>query len=109
MPEEKPSAAVVATPKRAEEITWMEASVWTPRMIEALDKGVEGGRWCVLLDKVHRKENLKVAYERTKRNKCTGWFGEVRLVGVLELGRSAVGLQGGLCTCGRADCMCVSV
>jgi len=71
MPEDKPSAEVVATPKRAEEIAWMEASVWTPRMIEALDKGVEGGRWYSLIDKVHRKENLKAAYERTKRNKGT--------------------------------------
>jgi RNA-directed DNA polymerase len=71
MLEEKPSAEVVATPKRAEEIAWMEASVWTPRMIEALDKGVEGGRWYSLIDKVHRKENLKASYERTKRNKGT--------------------------------------
>jgi RNA-directed DNA polymerase len=71
MPEEKPSAEVVGTPKRAEDITWMEASVWTPRMVEALDKGVEGGRWYSLIDKVHRKENLKAAYERTKRNKGT--------------------------------------
>jgi len=38
MPEEKPSAEVVETPKRAEDIAWMEASVWTPRMVEALDE-----------------------------------------------------------------------
>ena len=71
MPEEKPSAEVVATPKRAEDITWMEASIWTPRMVEALEKGVEGGRWYSLIDKVHRKENLKASYERTNRNKGT--------------------------------------
>lgn len=66
-----PSEAVAATPKRAEDITWMEASVWTPRMVAALEQGVEGGRWYSLIDKVHRKENLKAAYERTKRNKGT--------------------------------------
>lgn len=71
MLEEKPSAEVVVTPKRAEDIAWMEASVWTPRMVEALEKGVEGGRWYSLIDKVHRKENLKAAYEKTKRNKGT--------------------------------------
>jgi hypothetical protein len=38
-----PSEAVVATPTRAEEIKWMEASVWTPRMVEALVNGVKGG------------------------------------------------------------------
>jgi hypothetical protein len=37
-----PSASVAATPKRAED-TWMEASVWTPRMVEALVNGVKGG------------------------------------------------------------------
>jgi RNA-directed DNA polymerase len=72
MPEgESPSEAVVATPKRAEEIAWMEASVWTPRMVEALVNGVKGGRWYSINDKVYKQENLKAAYERTKRNKGT--------------------------------------
>jgi len=71
MIEAKPSVAVVATPKRAEDITWMEASVWTPRMVEALQKGVEGGKWYSLNDKVSKLENLKAAYEKTKRNRGT--------------------------------------
>jgi RNA-directed DNA polymerase len=67
----KPSAAVVATPKRAEEIAWMEASIWTPRMVEALQNGVKGGKWYSINDKVNRRENLQASYERTKRNKGT--------------------------------------
>jgi hypothetical protein len=39
------SKAVVATPTRAEDIKWMEASVWTSRMVEALVNGVKGGKW----------------------------------------------------------------
>jgi RNA-directed DNA polymerase len=66
-----PSEAVVATPTRAEDIKWMEASVWTPRMVEALVNGVKGGKWYSINDKVHKRENLEAAYERTKRNKGT--------------------------------------
>jgi RNA-directed DNA polymerase len=50
-----PSAAVVETPKRAEDTTWMEASVWTPRMVEALVHGVKGGKWYSINDKVYKK------------------------------------------------------
>jgi RNA-directed DNA polymerase len=85
MPEEnKPSEAVVVTPTRAEEIAWMEASVWTPRMVEALVNGVKGGKWYSINEKVYKRENLGAAYERTKRNKGThgvdnisvGYFGK---------------------------------
>jgi RNA-directed DNA polymerase len=72
MPEgTNPSEAVAATPKRAEDTTWMEASVWTPRMVEALVHGVKGGKWYSINDKVYKRENLEAAYERTKRNKGT--------------------------------------
>ena len=66
MPEvKKPSEAVAETPKRAEEIKWMEASVWTPRMVEALENGVKGGKWYSINDKVCKRDNLKASYERT--------------------------------------------
>ena len=72
MPEvNKPSEAVAATPTRAEETAWMEASVWTPRMVEALKIGVKGGKWYSVNDKICKRENLKASYERTKRNKGT--------------------------------------
>ena len=32
--------------------SWVEASVWTERMVSALDNGVKGGRWYSLIDKV---------------------------------------------------------
>lgn len=48
---------------------WVEASVWTPRMLEALDKGVKGGRWYSLMDKVHESRNLMSAWERVRANK----------------------------------------
>ena len=30
---------------------WVEASVWTERMLAALDNGVTGGKWYSLIDK----------------------------------------------------------
>lgn len=32
---------------------WVEASVWTERMLEALERGVKGGKWHSLMDKVY--------------------------------------------------------
>ena len=32
--------------------SWVEASIWTKRMVTALDNGVQGGRWYSLMDKV---------------------------------------------------------
>jgi RNA-directed DNA polymerase len=41
---------------------WVERTVWTERMLEALDKGVKGGVWYSLIDKVHRTDTLKAAW-----------------------------------------------
>ena len=31
---------------------WTEASVWTERMLAALERGVKGGKWFSLMDKI---------------------------------------------------------
>ena len=54
--ESKP-AAVSARTKQAGEARpgqwdWVERTVWTERMLEALEKGVKGGVWFSLIDKV---------------------------------------------------------
>jgi len=33
--------------------SWVEASIWTDRMLTALENGVKGGKWFSLIDKVH--------------------------------------------------------
>ena len=43
---------------------WTERSVWTDRMLTALENGVGGGRWFSLIDKVASLENLFAAYVR---------------------------------------------
>ena len=37
---------------------WANATVWTKRMLNALDVGVQGGKWHALIDKVYRELNL---------------------------------------------------
>jgi hypothetical protein len=47
---------------------FVEPSVWTERMLAALDRGVKGGRWYSLMDKVRAEGNLRAAFARVKAN-----------------------------------------
>jgi RNA-directed DNA polymerase len=47
---------------------WVERSIWTDSMLEALDKGVKGGVWFSLIDKVYRPTTLYTAWQAVKRN-----------------------------------------
>ncbi len=47
---------------------WVEAEVWTERMLTALEQGVLGGKWFSLMDKVYALRNLRQAFERVKAN-----------------------------------------
>ena len=47
---------------------WTEASVWTDRMLAALEDGVKGGVWFSLIDKVYARTNLESAWEKVARN-----------------------------------------
>lgn len=54
---------------RRERWGWAEASVWTDRMLAALENGVKGGCWFSLMDKVYAKRTLRAAWERVRRNR----------------------------------------
>jgi len=45
---------------------WVERTVWTDRMLEALEQGVKGGVWFSLIDKVHRPQVLLKAWFQVK-------------------------------------------
>ena len=68
-------AAVVEISKQAgdahicDKWKWAEPSVWTERMLTALEVGVKGGVWFSLMDKVYSGRNLKAAWEKVKANK----------------------------------------
>lgn len=52
----------------ARDWSWVEASVWTDRMVSALENGVKGGRWYSLIDKVCTLEALEAAWEKVQVN-----------------------------------------
>ena len=58
--------------KQAEEVrarwAWAEPSVWTTRMLTALEEGVKGGVWFALIDKVFAERNLRAAFQQVAKN-----------------------------------------
>lgn len=48
---------------------WVEASVWTERMLAALGDGVKGGKWFSLMDKVYARRTLEAAWKRVAANR----------------------------------------
>lgn len=47
---------------------WVEASIWTDRMVSALVNGVQGGKWFSLVDKAERPASLEAAWRKVARN-----------------------------------------
>jgi len=48
---------------------WVEADIWTERMLAALENGVKGGKWYSLIDKVVQSGTLSLAWQQVARNK----------------------------------------
>ena len=69
--EERP--ATVPEAKQAGETRarwgWVEPTVWTERMLTALEEGVKGGKWYSLMDKVYGLPNLLSAFKEVKRRR----------------------------------------
>ncbi len=57
-----------SVPDESREWSWVEASVWTNRMLAALGNGVRGGRWHSLIDKVYAPQTLWAAWKRVAAN-----------------------------------------
>lgn len=48
---------------------WVEPTVWTDRMLNALETGVKGDKWFSLIDKVYDKRNLAKAFQSVAANR----------------------------------------
>src|SRR5271165_6967852 len=72
-PTEEQPEAVPARATRAGEILlrwgWVESTVWTERMLTALEQGVKGDKWFSLIDKVHPERTLRAAFSQVAANK----------------------------------------
>ncbi len=68
--EDTPAKVPLAQQAGAEQRLWRCAQpcVWTPRMLTALVKGVEGGKWFRLFDKVFSERNLLTAFQQVAAN-----------------------------------------
>ena len=67
-----PVSAVVPTSPASEvraRWAWTEPTIWTARMLTALESGVKGGRWYSLMDKVYALPTLRSAFARVKANR----------------------------------------
>ncbi len=78
-PPSVPHAARQGGEARSQQWVWVESSVWTERMLQALDKGVKGGKWYSLMDKVYSKSNLEAAYRKVKSNRGSAGVDHVTL------------------------------
>jgi len=65
-------ATVPSSAKRVGEVrvrwAWAESSVWTDRMLTALEEGVKGGVWFSLIDKVYAPANLLASHAKVAAN-----------------------------------------
>jgi RNA-directed DNA polymerase len=75
MPEQRSTGSAEQAKQGAEMPTasrnwaWVEAEVWTDRMLSALDNGVKGGKWYSLIDKVYAPGTLALAWTKVQANK----------------------------------------
>jgi RNA-directed DNA polymerase len=53
----------------ARDWSWTEPTVWTARMLAALEAGVKGGKWYSLIDKLHSEATLRAAFAQVEANR----------------------------------------
>lgn len=63
-----PEKAKQGAEARPRDWSWVETTIWTERMLAALDNGVQGSKWFSLVDKVARTDTLRGAWEKVSRN-----------------------------------------
>src|SRR5271157_4923741 len=63
-----PSVQIAKQGAEARDWSWVEASVWTDRMLSALENGVKGGVWYSVMDKVYAPATLAAAWAKVRAN-----------------------------------------
>jgi RNA-directed DNA polymerase len=70
---ESQPATVPSGAKRTGDIqvrwAWVEPTVWTERMLTALEQGVKGGKWFSLIDKITPETTLHEAFRQVAANR----------------------------------------
>ncbi len=79
---QKQLLSVLETTKQGSESSskeWIETSIWTGNMLNALGNGVKGGKWFSLIDKVYSLKTLNIAWEQVKSNKGSAGIDRVSI------------------------------
>jgi len=58
---------------------WVESAIWTDKMLETLQRGVKGGKWYSLIDKIWREATLIRAWEQVKANQGAAGVDQVSI------------------------------
>jgi RNA-directed DNA polymerase len=69
--EEQPESVPVRAIRAGEALfrwSWVEPTVWTERMLAALEQGVKGGKWFSLIDKIITEQTLGTAFLQVAGN-----------------------------------------
>ena len=74
--EDQPASVPVSPNKQAGEDWWRvhqaERGVWSEKMLRTLVRGVKGGKWFSLIDKVYADRTLSIAWEKVQSNAGAG-------------------------------------
>ena len=79
---QKQLCSVLETTKQGSEShsqEWIETSIWTGNMLNALGNGVKGGKWFSLIDKVYSLKTLEIAWKQVKSNKGSAGIDKVSI------------------------------
>jgi RNA-directed DNA polymerase len=81
MEEQRSSVPETATQERniPSRWDWVEPLVWTDKMLAALERGVKGGKWFSLIDKVWSIPNLQSAWKKVASNRGSAGIDNVSI------------------------------
>jgi len=66
---EVPERAKQDAEARLQDWSWVETTIWTERMLAALDNGVKGNKWFSMIDKVARTDTLQRAWAKVAQKR----------------------------------------
>ena len=78
------SARAIRTGKTQDPRLWVEPTIWTERMLTALEQGVKGGKWFSLIDKIHQERTLGAAFSQVAANRGAAGVDHVTIAMVQE-------------------------
>ncbi len=71
-------------PELPEKWAWVVPSVWTDRMLVALENEVKGGKWFSLIDKISSVRTLTAAWEQIAANRGSAGVDRISIMEVMK-------------------------